>query len=63
MGWYFLVALFAMLLQNGSTFFVSRISLINKGHDVELFDLSSLLFFLAFEPVSDIFVNELVIFI
>ena len=53
MGWYFLVALFAMLLQNGSTLYVSRISLINKRHYVEFFDLSSLFFFLAFEPVSD----------
>ena len=45
MGWQFLVALFAMLLQNGSTLYVSRIILINKRHHLELFDLSSLFFF------------------
>lgn len=50
MGWYFLVALFAMLLQNGSTLYVSRISLINKRHYVELFDLSSLFFSWLLNP-------------
>lgn len=45
MGWQFLVALFAMLLQNGSTLYVSRIILKNKRHHLELFDLSSLFFF------------------
>ena len=48
MGWYFLVVLFAMLLQNGSTAYVSRINLVNKRHYVKLFDHFSLLFFFLF---------------